>query len=98
MAAALISYYTEISEDCKFLSRNDYQIDWQKMVTISRNYGYISSSEIMIGNSMTRISLWTNEDSYDKWLSDEYVQEYIIQRNNHNNIHHVKYYTTLIKL
>ena len=98
MAAALISYYTEVSDDFRFLSRSDYQIDWQKMVIISRNYGYISSSEIIVDNSMTRISLWTNENSYDDWLRDEYVQQYITQRNNYNDIHRVKYYTTLVKL
>lgn len=98
MAAALISYYTEISHNNKFLPRCDYRIDWQKMIDISRGYGYISSNEIILENAMTRITLWTNRDSYSRWLNDDYVQQYLLQRNNHNDEHNIKYYTTLVFL
>lgn len=98
MEAALISYYTEISVDNKFKSRAEYDIDWQKMIDISKEYGYISSTECFLNNTMTRITIWSDINSYSRWLKDEYVQRYIQQRDSHNIKNNIVSYTSMINL
>jgi len=79
------SVYTEYSLDNKpFKTRNQYNIDWERIVDISKKCGMISVNEEVSGNRLKRITIWSRETSYIEWVLDSYVREYIIQRDNYN--------------
>ena len=88
MDAALISIYTEWSIDHKpFKTRQQYNINWSEIIVISNNCGMIRTEERIIDNILLRITKWNNVDSYDKWLSNPIVQDYISMRDSYNREH-----------
>ena len=47
----------------------------------------IRTEERIIDNILLRITKWNNVDSYDKWLSNPIVQDYISMRDSYNREH-----------
>jgi len=90
MEAKIISFYTEYSLDNQpFKPRKDYDIDWDKVVEISKECGMISTEEKVIDNLLIRITKWSRKTSYYEWLSDPLIQEYIMQRDSYNVSHNI---------
>ena len=79
------SIYIEISIDnFPFKQRNEYDIDWNKIIDISTKCGMITVNETVTDNKLVRTTIWDRITSYDEWLDNSYVQLYIKQRDEYN--------------
>ena len=93
------SIYKEISLDnIPFKKRNEYDIDWNKIIDISIKCGMIEVSESIIDNQLNRTTIWDRITGYDEWLNNSYVQVYIKQRDEYNIKNNIKQFLTFEKI
>ena len=73
------SIYSEKSlENLPFKDSKTYEIDWDKLIDISKDHGLISMIEFTANDTKYKISHWESEDSYTRWASDPYIQKYYL--------------------
>ena len=89
------SIYKEISLDnIPFKKRNEYDIDWNKIIDISIKCGMVEVSESIVDNQLNRTTIWDRITGYDEWLNNSYVQVYIKQRDEYNIKNNIKQFLT----
>lgn len=72
-----------------FKQRQEYNIDWNKVINISKDCGMISMEERLSSDILMRVSRWSKKTSYDDWLNNDYIKEYINQRDSYNTKHKI---------
>lgn len=86
----MISFYTELSQSGHpFKARKDYDIDWKKVMEVSSRCGMILMTEHLHDGLILRVTSWSRDSGYDEWLADEYIQQYIDQRDSYNKDHNI---------
>jgi len=85
------SIYSEKSlENLPFKDSTTYEIDWTKLVDISKNHGLISMIEFTAKDTKYKISYWSSEDSYARWSGDPYIQQFYLKaRDQYNKENHI---------
>jgi hypothetical protein len=79
------SIYSEHSKDGQFSARDDFSgIDWNQLIQSSYACGMLYVNQFTIDNSRYKVTIWTDHDSYSKWVAQPIVQEYIKQRDHLN--------------
>lgn len=88
MAPALISVYVETSTlGMPFKPRCDYRVNWESVVSASRECGLIEMIERTFDGVTIRTTFWTEIDSYSRWLNHPEIAEYLRQRDEYNTEH-----------
>lgn len=99
MAPKIISIYTEVSPTgAPFKSRPSYSVYWPDVISASVECGLIEVIERSFDGMISRITLWSDHNSYERWLGHPRISDYLSQRDQYNAQHGIISQLTIVNL